>query len=110
MKNTTKKQPVKDATPKRKAPTKKAAPKKQEAKKPTVRKDTKQHTILKMLARKTGATIQQLHEATGWKISTLRGTPGALKIKLGLEIESERRDGKDTVYRIKGGLKGLNIA
>ncbi|WP_419831779.1 DUF3489 domain-containing protein [Endozoicomonas atrinae] len=107
---TTKKQPTKNATPKKKAPAKKQAAKKQEAKKPTLRKDTKQHTILKMLARKTGATIQQLHEATGWKITTLRGTPGALKIKLGLDIESEKRDGKDTVYRIKGGLKGLDIA
>ncbi|WP_066018476.1 DUF3489 domain-containing protein [Endozoicomonas atrinae] len=107
---TTKKQPTKNATPKKKAPARKQAVKKQEAKKPTVRKDTKQHTILKMLARKTGATIQQLHEATGWKITTLRGTPGALKIKLGLDIESEKRDGKDTVYRIKGGLKGLDIA
>ena len=107
---TTKKQPTKNATPKKKAPARKQAVKKQEVKKPTVRKDTKQHTILKMLARKTGATIQQLHEATGWKITTLRGTPGALKIKLGLDIESEKRDGKDTVYRIKGGLKGLDIA
>ena len=109
MKNTTKKLATKKATTK-KQPAKKATPKKQEAKKPTVRKDTKQHTILKMLARKSGATIQQLHEATGWKITTLRGTPGALKIKLGLEIESERKKGKDTVYKIKGGLGGLNIA
>lgn len=72
-----------------------------------MRKDTKQYTILKLLSRKQGATIQQLHEATGWKLTTLRGTPGALKLKLGLEIESEKRDGKDTVYRIVGGLDGL---
>lgn len=110
MKTTTKKTATKKATTKQATKAKKPATKKQEAQKPTVRKDTKQHTILKMLARKTGATIQQLHEATGWKITTLRGTPGALKIKLGLDIESEKRDGKDTVYRIKGGLKGLNLA
>ena len=91
-----------------KANPKKASPKDgKKAKKPTIRKDTKQYTILKLLSRKQGATIQQLHEATGWKLTTLRGTPGALKLKLGLEIESEKRDGKDTVYRVVGGLDGL---
>lgn len=75
--------------------------------KPKIRKDTKQYTILKLLSRPQGATIQQLHEATDWKLTTLRGTPGALKLKLGLEIKSEKRDGEDTVYRIVGGLDGL---
>ncbi|WP_263080695.1 DUF3489 domain-containing protein [Endozoicomonas sp. Mp262] len=83
------------------------AEKPEKAKKPAVRKDTKQYKILQMLARKSGATIKQLAEATGWKETTLRGTPGALKIKLGVEIESEKREGKDTVYRITGGLDGL---
>ena len=89
------------------AKTPKKAKSKAKNKRPTIKKGTKQHMILKMLARKSGATIQQLHEATGWKISTLRGTPGALKIKLGVEVESEKREGKDTVYRITGGLDGL---
>lgn len=90
--------------------TKKASKKDEKTEKKTkVRKDTKQFKILQMLGRKTGATIQQLHEATGWKITTLRGTPGALKLKLGLEIESEKRDGKDTVYRITGGLDALDF-
>ncbi|WP_066018472.1 DUF3489 domain-containing protein [Endozoicomonas atrinae] len=104
---TEKANPKKDAKATAKEP-KKASPKdEKKAKKPTIRKDTKQYTILKLLSRKQGATIQQLHEATGWKLTTLRGTPGALKLKLGLEIESEKRDGKDTVYRIVGGLDGL---
>lgn len=98
---TTKKAATKKATPK------KQAVKKQEAKKPTVRKGTKQHQILKMLTRKNGATLQQLHEATGWKLTTLRGTPGALKIKLGVEVESEKRKGKDTIYRITSDLTPL---
>ena len=82
---------------------KKEAPKKQTK----VRKDTKQYKILQMLARKTGATIKQLAEATGWKETTLRGTPGALKIKLGVQVESEKREGKDTVYRITSDIKDL---
>ena len=61
---------------------KKASPKdEKKAKKPTIRKDTKQYTILKLLSRKQGATIQQLHEVTGWKITTLRGTPGRTEIE-----------------------------
>lgn len=107
--------PHKDATPKRKLsgkPGKNEAEKPEKSsntgkEKPKIRQDTKQYTILKLLSRPQGATIQQLHEATGWKLTTLRGTPGALKLKLGLEIKSEKRDGEDTVYRIVGGLDGL---
>ncbi len=101
------KTPEKDVKAKDEKPEKASPKAEKKDKKPTVRKDTKQYTILKLLSRKSGATIQQLHEATGWKLTTLRGTPGALKLKLGLEIESEKREGKDTVYRITGGLDGL---
>ena len=54
-----------------------------------------------MLQRPEGATVPQICEATGWQAHTVRGAfAGALKKKLGLNIVSEKVEGRERVYRI----------
>ena len=85
----------------------KAAP----AEKPTPRAGTKQARMIELLKRPEGATVAQIAEATGWQHHTIRGAiAGALKKKLGLNVEATRTrevgpektgaKGSSTVYRI----------
>jgi Protein of unknown function (DUF3489) len=65
------------------------------------RDDTKQAQLIAMLRRKEGATIAQIVAATGWQSHTVRGAfAGALKKKLGLNVISEKVEGKGRVYRL----------
>jgi len=69
-----------------------------------VRAGTKQALLIEMLRRDEGATIDEVMAATGWQAHTVRGAmAGALKKKLGLEINSEKEDGRGRVYRIAEG-------
>jgi len=57
-----------------------------------------------MLKRVEGATIEQICQATGWQPHTVRGAmAGALKKKLGLDIQSTKDSGGYRVYRIASG-------
>ncbi len=68
---------------------------------PAVRPGTKQALLIDLLKRKTGATIDEIIEATGWQAHSVRGAiSGALKKKLGLAVSSEKTDGRGRVYRI----------
>ena len=93
--------------PKAKAKPAKAAP----ADKPTPRAGTKQAQMIELLKRPEGATVEQIAKATGWQHHTIRGAiSGALKKKLGLNVEATRTrevgpnktgaKGSATVYRI----------
>ena len=74
----------------------KAAPKTR-----TPREGTKQATLIAMLRAPDGATIEEIMAATGWQSHTVRGAmAGALKKKLGLEVISEKVDGRGRVYRL----------
>jgi len=54
-----------------------------------------------MLRAPDGATIEEIMAATGWQSHTVRGAmAGALKKKLGLEVTSEKVDGRGRVYRL----------
>jgi len=65
------------------------------------RKGTKQETLIEMLRAEGGATIDEIVEATGWQPHTVRGAmSGALKKKLGLNITSEKVDGRGRAYMI----------
>ena len=56
-----------------------------------------------MLKRAEGATLAEIIEMTGWQPHTVRGAiAGALKKKLGLEVTSEKTEGRGRVYRITG--------
>jgi len=69
--------------------------------KPRLRDNSKQATVIEMLQRPNGATINEICEATGWQAHTVRGTfAGALKKKLGLNITSFKATGASRVYRI----------
>jgi hypothetical protein len=94
---------------KAKAKPAKAAP----AEKPTPRAGTKQAQMIELLKRPEGATVEQIAAATGWQHHTIRGAiSGALKKKLGLNVEATRTrevgpnktgaKGSSTVYRIVG--------
>jgi hypothetical protein len=68
----------------------------------TPREGTKQATLIAMLRAPNGATIAEIMDATGWQSHTVRGAmSGALKKKLGLEVTSERVDGRGRVYAIR---------
>jgi len=57
--------------------------------------------VISMLKRTEGATIDQICEATGWQPHTVRGAmAGALKKKLGLDIQSSKESGGSRTYRI----------
>ena len=65
------------------------------------RETSKQATVINMLKRVEGATIDQICDATGWQPHTVRGAmAGALKKKLGLDIQSRKESGGERIYRI----------
>lgn len=67
----------------------------------TPRAGTKQATLIAMLRTPDGATIEDISAATGWQSHTVRGAmAGALKKKLGLEVTSEKVEGRGRVYRL----------
>jgi len=62
---------------------------------------TKQQTLIDMLKRPQGATLDEIVEVTGWQKHTARGAmSGALKKRLGLCISSKKEE-RGRVYRIK---------
>lgn len=71
------------------------------AAKPRTRENSKQATVIQMLQRPEGATVQQICQTTGWQAHTVRGAfAGAFKKKLGLTIVSDKAQGGERVYRI----------
>jgi hypothetical protein len=68
---------------------------------PRTRADTKQAQLIAMLQRPEGATVAEIADALGWQHHTVRGAiAGALKKKLGLDVESEKVDERGRVYRV----------
>ena len=67
----------------------------------TPREGTKQATLIAMLRAPDGATIEEITAATGWQSHTIRGAlAGALKKKLGLDVTSEKVEGRGRIYRL----------
>ena len=67
----------------------------------TPREGTKQATLITMLRAPDGATIEEIGAALKWAPHTIRGAmAGALKKKLGLEVISEKVEGRGRVYRL----------
>ena len=65
------------------------------------RPGTKQATLLALLSRPEGASIDELADATGWLRHTVRGTMShTLKKRLGLTITSEKAPDGVRLYRI----------
>ncbi len=56
---------------------------------------SKSATVLAMLRKRNGATLQQLMDATGWQAHSVRGfLSGHIHKKLGLSIAGEDRQGR----------------
>ena len=69
---------------------------------PGVRAESKQAKLIEMLKRPVGATIDEIVKKFDWQPHTVRGAiAGALKKKLGLDVQSEKVEGRGRVYRIK---------
>ena len=67
------------------------------------RAESKQARVLALLRGPNGATIATVMRTTGWQPHTVRGFLAAVvRKKLGLRLESEKRDGV-RVYRIVAG-------
>lgn len=88
---------------------KKTAPVRQANKNKGVRKsaetktraDSKQAEVIGMLSRPQGITIPAIITATGWQQHSVRGFfAGVVRKKLGLVLQSEKKEGTDRVYRI----------
>lgn len=70
-------------------------------KRPSTRTDSKQAKLIEMLKRPNGATIDEIVKKFEWQAHTVRGAiAGALKKKLGLDVQSEKIEGRGRVYRI----------
>ena len=63
------------------------------------RPGSKQALLIKMLTRKSGATLEGLVDATGWLPHTARAALTGLR-KRGYRVLLERQEGKASVYRI----------
>ncbi len=65
------------------------------------RADSKQAKLIEMLKCSDGATIDEIAKKFDWQAHTVRGAiAGALKKKLGLDVTSEKIEGRGRVYRI----------
>jgi hypothetical protein len=93
------KQPKKAKTAKAKAAKGKRA---KGGDKPAVARDgSKKAEVLGLLQRKGGATLPQIMKATDWQAHSVRGfISGALGKKMGLTVNSVRREDGERVYSI----------
>ncbi|MGO9145081.1 MAG: DUF3489 domain-containing protein [Desulfomonilia bacterium] len=65
-----------------------------------IRGESKQATLIKLLTRPGGATIDEMAKATGWQRHSVRGMmSGVLKKRLGLSIACEKED-RVRIYHI----------
>ncbi len=66
-----------------------------------VREGSKSAEIVELLKRRTGVTLQELMTTTGWQAHSVRGfLSAAVTKKMGLELNSSKREDGQRVYRI----------
>jgi hypothetical protein len=72
----------------------------------TPREATKQATLIATLRAPDGATIDEIMAALEWAAHTIRGAmAGVLKKKLGLEVTSEKVEGRGRVHKLSAAQK-----
>lgn len=68
------------------------------------REGTKKAAVLALIERSQGATLAEIQKATGWQAHSVRGFISAtIGNKMGLAVESLRREDGQRVYRLAGG-------
>ncbi|MBX9945095.1 MAG: DUF3489 domain-containing protein [Reyranella sp.] len=78
-----------------------AKPKAAATKASTPRAESKQAQLIGMLKKPDGATIAEIAKALDWQPHTVRGAiAGALKKKLGLDVQSDKANDRGRVYRL----------
>ena len=71
------------------------------AKSAPARRGSKTAKMLDLLKRSSGASLKELMKATAWQPHSVRGfLSGAVKKKLGLKLDSFRRNDEERAYRI----------
>jgi Protein of unknown function (DUF3489) len=67
------------------------------------RSESKGAKILELITRTKGATLGELMTATGWQAHSVRGfISGTLGTKMGLKVESAKREDGERGYSIRG--------
>jgi hypothetical protein len=65
------------------------------------REGSKKAQVIALLKRPHGATLSQIREVTGWQAHSVRGfISGTLGKKLGLQVESTKRETGERAYRL----------
>ena len=65
------------------------------------REGSKKAIVLDMLKRPDGATLAEIQSATNWQAHSVRGfISGSLTKKMGLTVESSKRDDGQRLYRV----------
>jgi hypothetical protein len=73
-----------------------------EAGAPTAREGSKKAQVLELLRRPEGATLADIMTATGWQAHSVRGfISGGLGKKMGLKVESSKRQNGERAYQIR---------
>ena len=73
-------------------------------KRPPTKEETKTELILRLLRRKTGASLPEMQERTGWQAHSVRGfLSGTVKRKLGFTVETVPDAKGGRRYRIAAG-------
>jgi len=68
---------------------------------PTTREGSKKAIVIELLKRPEGASLNDIMSATDWQAHSVRGfISGALTKKMGLNVESSKRDDGVRIYRI----------
>ena len=63
---------------------------------------SKQETVLGLLRRKNGATVDDIMKVTGWQAHSVRGfLSGTVKRKLGLKLDSKQTDAGVRKYFVR---------
>jgi hypothetical protein len=76
---------------------------------PGTRANSKQAQLIEMLQRPDGATIDEIVKKFDWQAHTVRGAiAGALKKKLGLNVQSEKVEGPSGQTRRRFVVQGDN--
>ncbi|HZT28792.1 MAG TPA: DUF3489 domain-containing protein [Bryobacteraceae bacterium] len=66
---------------------------------PTAREGSKKATVLELVRRPGGATLKEIMAATSWQAHSVRGfISGSLTKKMGLKIESIKREDGERAY------------